>query len=383
MSIDVYSKTRTCFHNSSVAVTSRNSIIDVAKGIGIFFVVLGHNWLSTHEKSELSRVIFSFHMPLFFFLAGLYLRTSDDFLSFAKTRAGSLLKPYFVVLTILGIVNIIRSMLHSEADANQLDYFIGMFYGTGNTIAWIALWFLPHLFISLIASLMILKAIESRTDNKGWMMLAALALLTIGIAFIDAFWQPALPDVRFVGPGRFLGLPWSADLVPITSSFIIFGYLLAKPSKSMGFSPVGLFISLVVFVLLHYYFDDSMDLNERVYGNPIVSTIQALAGIYITFSIASLLQNFPSFKKPLAHLGAATLFVLIFHDPLQTIAFDALSRVSSHVYLNSIGSLVWSIAVSLLLWEGAKRQKLIGRLLLPNKSNLAPAGRSQTKSFLL
>jgi fucose 4-O-acetylase-like acetyltransferase len=230
---------------------------------------------------------------------------------------------------------------------------------------------------------MILKAVESRTDNKGWMMLVALALLTIGIAFIDAFWRPAPADVRFVGPGRFLGLPWSADLVPITSSFIIFGYLLAEPAKSMRFSPVGLFISFVVFVLLHYYFDDSMDLNERAYGNPIVSTIQALAGIYITFNIAALLQNFPFFKKPLVHLGTATLFVLIFHDPLQTMAFDALSQISSHVYLSSIGSLVWSIAVSLLLWEGAKRQKLIGRLLLPNKSNLSPAGRSQTKSFLL
>src|SRR3569623_350274 len=98
-----------------------------------------------------------------------------------------------------------------------------LIYGTGNTIAWIALWFLPHLFISLIASLMILKAIETRTDNKGWIMLAALALLTNSIAFLNACWGPGGADVHFVGPGRFLGLPWSADLVPITSSFIIFG----------------------------------------------------------------------------------------------------------------------------------------------------------------
>jgi fucose 4-O-acetylase-like acetyltransferase len=149
----------------------------------------------------------------------------------------------------------------------------------------------------------------------------------------------------------------------------------------MRFSPGGLFTSLVVFVLLHYYFDDSMDLNERAYGNPIVSTILAFAGIYITFSIASLLQNFPSLKKPLAYLGSGTLFVLIFHDPLQTKAFDTLSEISPHLYLNSIGSLVWSIAVSLLLGEVAKRQKLIGRLLLPNKSDLAPADRSQSKHF--
>jgi fucose 4-O-acetylase-like acetyltransferase len=119
-----------------------------------------------------------------------------------------------------------------------------------------------------------------------------------------------------------------------------------------------------------------MDLNERVYGSMIVSTIQALAGIYITFSLASLLQNFPSLKKPLAYLGSGTLFVLIFHDPLQTTAFDALLRMIPNVYLNSIASLVWGIAVSLLLWEITKRQKLMGRVLLPNK--LAPASRGQT-----
>src|SRR5690348_12784027 len=109
-------------------MTSRNSTIDVAKGIGIFFVVLGHNWLSTHEKSELSRVIFSFHMPLFFFLSGIFLRTSDCILHFAKVRAASLLKPYFVVLTTLGLVKMLQSTLHGEAGAHGLDYFIGMLY---------------------------------------------------------------------------------------------------------------------------------------------------------------------------------------------------------------------------------------------------------------
>jgi fucose 4-O-acetylase-like acetyltransferase len=349
-------------------MTSRNSTIDVAKGIGIFLVVLGHNWLSTHERGELSRVIFSFHMPLFFFLAGMFLRVSDGILPFAKTRAGSLLKPYFVVLAVLGIVKVLRSTLHGEAGMNRIDYFIGLLYGTGNTVSWIALWFLPHLFISLIASLTILKAIETRTRSRGWAVFAALALLTIGIGFIDAFWRPAAADVSFVGPGRFLGLPWSADLIPITSSFIIFGYLFAAPAKSMKFSLIGLLVSLVVFFSLHYYFDDSMDLNERVYGNPIVATIQAAAGIYITISIASLLQSFPSFRKPLAYLGSGTLFILIFHDPLQTRAFEALSRISPHVYLSCIGSLMWSIAVSLLLWEAVRRQPFLTQLLLPKKA---------------
>lgn len=359
-------------------MTTRNSTIDVAKGIGIFFVVLGHNWLSTHEKNELHTVIFSFHIPLFFFLAGIFLRAPDGILRFAIGRTSSLLKPYFVVLTALGVLKMLGAVLggSGEAGMSATSYFIGLLYGTGDTIEWIAMWFLPHLFISLIASLIILRAIEAYTNNKVWIVSVALMLLGVGIGSIDDYHHPTAIAASVMGPGRFLGLPWGADLIPITSSFIIFGYLLAEPAKSMKFSLPGLFISAGVFVALHFCFDDTIDLNERVYDSAVVSTMEAATGIYITFSIASLLQNFPSFRKPLAYLGSGTLFILIFHDFLQTRAFDALHYISPYVYLNSIVSLTWSITVSLILWKVAKRQRFLARLLLPTKD----ASRSEPRS---
>jgi fucose 4-O-acetylase-like acetyltransferase len=146
----------------------------------------------------------------------------------------------------------------------------------------------------------------------------------------------------------------------------------------MKFSLPGLFVSAVVFVALHFYFDDTIDLNERVYDSAIVSTMEAATGIYITLSVASLLQNFTSFRKLLAYLGSGTLFILIFHDFLQTRAFDALSEISSYVYLNSIGSLAWSIIVSLILWEVTKRQRFLARLLLPQKTTVHSEPRSGT-----
>jgi fucose 4-O-acetylase-like acetyltransferase len=99
--------------------------------------------------------------------------------------------------------------------------------------------------------------------------------------------------------------------------------------------------------------------------------MEAATGIYITLSIASLLQNFSSFRKPLAYLGSGTLFILIFHGFLQTRAFVALHHISPYVYLNSIVSLAWSIAMSLLLWEMAKRQRWLSKLLLPQKPQKA------------
>lgn len=44
--------------------------IDYAKAIGIFLVVVGH----TYAGNALTNWIYSFHMPLFFFLSGTMLR---------------------------------------------------------------------------------------------------------------------------------------------------------------------------------------------------------------------------------------------------------------------------------------------------------------------
>lgn len=40
--------------------------VDIAKGLGIFLVVLGH----TYRKNPVQNWIYSFHMPLFFILSG-------------------------------------------------------------------------------------------------------------------------------------------------------------------------------------------------------------------------------------------------------------------------------------------------------------------------
>lgn len=49
---------------------SRDPLLDKAKGIGIILLILGH--LFTYKGLPYS-LIFSFHMPLFFFICGILL----------------------------------------------------------------------------------------------------------------------------------------------------------------------------------------------------------------------------------------------------------------------------------------------------------------------
>ena len=53
--------------SSEVFYLKRNQWVDVAKGIAIILMVLGH----TAIPDSLSRFIYSFHMPLFFIASGM------------------------------------------------------------------------------------------------------------------------------------------------------------------------------------------------------------------------------------------------------------------------------------------------------------------------
>ncbi|MGL4403323.1 MAG: acyltransferase family protein, partial [Fusobacteriaceae bacterium] len=66
----------------------RNHTIDIVKGLGIFLVILGHN------PNPLNGYIFSFHMPLFFILGGIYHSSKGEYLTFLKKKANALLVPY-------------------------------------------------------------------------------------------------------------------------------------------------------------------------------------------------------------------------------------------------------------------------------------------------
>ena len=69
--------------------------IDIAKGYGILFVIIGHLYL---QDSFLTTQIYTFHMPLFFFLSGyVFSAKKYNFNEFIKRKAKTILVPYFAL----------------------------------------------------------------------------------------------------------------------------------------------------------------------------------------------------------------------------------------------------------------------------------------------
>jgi len=49
---------------------SRLAMIDIAKGLGILLIVLGHNRIFAAGESSLANLLGSFRLPFFFFISG-------------------------------------------------------------------------------------------------------------------------------------------------------------------------------------------------------------------------------------------------------------------------------------------------------------------------
>lgn len=72
---------------------TRDAEFDIAKGILIICVVLGHGGSDT-----IGEFVYRFHMPLFIILSGYFIKRQTDIRQYTKERILKLMLPYFVYM---------------------------------------------------------------------------------------------------------------------------------------------------------------------------------------------------------------------------------------------------------------------------------------------
>jgi fucose 4-O-acetylase-like acetyltransferase len=326
----------------------RDSSIDIARGLGVALVVLGHNQIVLRhgEGGDLFTLIYAFHVPLFFFLSGLFVRPADAIAAFAGSKAESLLKPYFVVLFGVGIVLALNKIRQGQFSADWLlGYAQGVFYGVGATIEWNPLWFLPCLFLVSLLGFLVVKYGRS----PAVIAMAAVVALVLGVILLE----------------RSVPLPWSADLVPLCLAFFLAGYGLRQRVVAMQFSPVWLALLVLAFAGLNWQSAAVVDLNHRVYEAPLLSTPRAFVGIFICLQLSCLLARYRLPAEGLAYIGSGSLFILIFHGVCQGQVAHTAGRLLGNPTAGHVLGFVAGIVVPLLLLALASRLKLLAILLLP------------------
>jgi fucose 4-O-acetylase-like acetyltransferase len=184
-------------------MSKRIEYIDIARGIGILLVVMGHNDFSL-VSPFVYKLIYSFHMPLFFFLSGYFLNTGVGWWSFFQKRFNSLIKPYLFTLFLIYFISVSFGKMGFQMAIQRI---VKSLYGTGYYIDWVQLWFLPHLFVvSLYAFLF--YAVTKRINNRYVTWIILLLTLIVASLFLQTFYP--FPLSVFGKSYELFGLPFSS-----------------------------------------------------------------------------------------------------------------------------------------------------------------------------
>ena len=174
--------------------------IDVLKAIGIIFVVLGH---TLTNELRLYSYIYSFHVPLFFFVSGFLLKPellNLNWVAYLKNRVRAFVVPYiaFGLVTYLFWLLILRPFTNAERLlVSPYRPLLGMLYGTASD-KWLEhnppLWFLTCLFACSLIWFWIHRLARNRQHVLLWALVACAV-----IGWASSSWLP-------------FRLPWYMDI---------------------------------------------------------------------------------------------------------------------------------------------------------------------------
>ena len=308
-----------------------------------------------------------FRMPLFFLVSGVFFSDQIKPKLFIIKKAEALLKPYFSVLLLIYFISIFISPL-----GNPIEELRGIFYGNGDTIrfGWVPMWFLTHLFAVYCFSYILFHYASFNKFPFLIKWICLFLLLTIGTMNIDVFWYKYFPV--FGSSVEIPGLPFSMDIIFISSVFFIAGNILKKNILNFIPNNILLSLSIIIFLCIAFFTESYISFNYRIYTNPVFASLGAICGIYIMMWISYLISKNKTIKNIFTVLGSSSLYILIFHFYISAKIYGFFENYIANnvgLFLMSIITFLLSISLPLIIKWAVNKNSLLALFFLPFKSN--------------
>jgi fucose 4-O-acetylase-like acetyltransferase len=292
--------------------------MDNLKAIGIFLTLFVH----IIPDGYLKHYIYSFPIPLFFFVSGyLFDRDKYDFAQFFRRKVRTIAIPYlfFAAFSFLFWFFVVRgfSIGGRALEVDPLKPFIGILYGVG-TGEWrvpmnVALWFLTCLFVIEMVFYFV----------RSVYLLPVFAVLGYAVTFL---------------PFR---LPWGSDVALSGIVFYGFGYFF----KDIWMSNRALPVLSAVHVGC-CFLNSRTDMNSLEYGNIFLFYGSTLAGVKLYASLCRFIRK----NMLMLYFGRNTLVIL----GMMGISWFVLNGILYLIFgfkvdLSGFGSAVAASALQILL----------------------------------
>ncbi|KAA6436759.1 acyltransferase family protein [Dyadobacter flavalbus] len=279
--------------------------IDFFKGFGALLVVFGHSNL----PENLAWWIWSFHMPMFFFISG-YLFNGDktiDLNRVLKRRVETLLIPY-LFFSILFII-----ILPVLNNTSKIPHEIGSYREVIKIVhdGWkgLALWFIPVLFFTEIIFAVLIKYLGTRH---------ILVFLIISLLCLLGY---------YFSIGR-IHFPYKAEVIPTAIVFYALGFYgkhhvrsFLKYAMQSDRQFITLLALLSVNILFCYLNSGRLDMCFNRMNNIIFTYLSAVSGIFfsiiLSYYLTFYLKDTNYIKVIVTYLGRNTMIILGIHQLIK------------------------------------------------------------------
>lgn len=270
----------------------------------------------------------SFHMPLFFFLSGLFLLRNDEaFLPFVKKKARTLLFPCLTFGIFLCTYSTLVDYLRHD---NTIPYglrYVGLFINMRHNPFPGSLWFFPCLFLVE----MLVYALIRLSKNRFVMLANAMFLAACGLTIHHIYGK---------------GLPWSIDIALYCTVFTMVGMLVRKKIWSVRVKVATSLLIALLFVPTVYanysFLGDTIDLYSNRLGCYPLFYLAAFCGIYLTVCTSKIFTS----SRLLVFCGRNSMIIYA----LQFLFLRAVNKVLEILVVNGLlRQLTATVVVMLLL----------------------------------
>ena len=313
---------------------------DAAKAIGIFFIVIGHVF---HDQGLYAQYVYSFHVPLFFFLTGVtFSRGKSGFGKFLIQKLTRLLIPFYIfaavswgAYAILG--KFVSSFAEKAIDSSVPAIIIGTLKGycAANT----PLWFLPCLFLELLF-LYAITFIIDRIASKRRLLYALFGISIISAIVIQyVIYKFSL----FSTKAPIFKVDVVIAMLPFSLSGVLFSKFAAQNQKAVR-KPYIFILSLLCIAAGGF---SALKLNVLVgyqsseYGRILIFYLSAFMSVLGFTLLCFFIQKL----KVISYIGSNTMPILLMHK-FPVVFFHTLCPFLSERLTDK--PLFWSVIAALL-----------------------------------
>ena len=292
--------------------------LDAAKGIAILFVVTGHlikmKTSIIDHGTELTNLIYAFHMPIFFVISGmglyLSLGTAQITLQSLIERCKKYTKRLLLCYFIWSLISYSLSSIKHNPNTEEWFWSIITFRGRA------PIWFLGALFWGEIVFLLFHYFVKNKTAG----LIIALIFSTIMTVLCSNIIQ---------GISDFKNVPVEYTAISLSRFFPVFfflciGFLLMKILQENCFPDILYLITgfamALLMLLIQIVSDNQVNLHLFKLGDPFVFIINSTLGSLAIVLICKALSSRISFKL-LSKIGNNSLGIMLIHyTPFPTMA---------------------------------------------------------------